>query len=350
MAPVKSSFMFLVKPGKQFEFELEPFYFNNTSKALEPLSAASKTVPRDKKVPFGPVEKLFKVDEEILEILNIKEEKIQLLRSKLSPLLDNEDSMLKNLIFQFHDKSTDALIAALNSLVEKFHESENCRKHLDSVNNKGDVVNTEDIVKDSDTEDVSERSLLEDEMKCSSVSLLSKNSSKRCSLRLSKNSSKRCSLQVSSAGSFYSDKSKKAKTDERDSDETEYSDEELNKETKEIDDDATLTEKEDLMKRIGAVISEARFMGIKCDRCEIPTALLIDRDTVARLKESLVKHPDKTQCIVGVVGLADSDDVAKPIGNYQVFVNAELFLAVQELSFEGFDFYGKDKGKSSTII
>ena len=199
MAPLKSSYMFFVKPGEKYEFELEVLFYNNTTKGLEPISAASKTVPRDKKCAFGPVMKINAIDEEVFEIFNCKEENIQLFRSKLAPLLDSEDSMLKNVILKLNDKSTAALTCALNSVVEKFHVPESLKKLRDD---KHDFAAEE-----------SETSLLEDtgdDLECHSVSLLSKNSSKRCS------------IQISNAGSVYGEK--RAKKDTADSDATEFSD------------------------------------------------------------------------------------------------------------------------------
>ena len=50
MAPIKSNYMFFVRPGKKVKFEVEASFFNNSSKVLEPLSAAPHSVPREKKV------------------------------------------------------------------------------------------------------------------------------------------------------------------------------------------------------------------------------------------------------------------------------------------------------------
>ena len=104
------------------------------------------------------------------------DEKITLLRSKLSPMLDCEDSMLKKTIISFMDKSNSALLCALNALLDKFH----------------DEANIKEPVEESDME----KSLLEDSTsmsKCNSVSLLRANSSSRCSLK------------ISSAGSLYNE-------------------------------------------------------------------------------------------------------------------------------------------------
>ena len=100
---------------------------------------------------------------------------------------------------------------------------------------------------------------------------------------------------------------------------------------------------EDLMLRISQIISEACFVGVTADMCEIPSTLLVNRDLVAGLKESLMTYPDKCQCLVGVVAILDNKVDKKRVGQYQVYVNPELFVALQELSFEGIDFYGDDR-------
>ena len=98
---------------------------------------------------------------------------------------------------------------------------------------------------------------------------------------------------------------------------------------------------ENLILRIQTVIKEAKFVGVVIEKCEVPSALLISRDIVANLKDSLLNHPDKTQCVIGVIKIVDENNSMN--GKHQVWVNAELFVAIQELSFEGIDFYGGDR-------
>ena len=340
----KSSFMFLLKPGEVYQFEIEPFFYNTTTKLLEPVSSSTKSTPRLKKVLFGPVQTITAVDEEVIEITNKKYEKIKLLRSKLSPMIDNEDSLLKNTILTFMNKSTSALVGALNALLERFHV-DSCK-----IPETLDVVGFGSPQLNSSTQSKADSSLLEESPgSCTSVSLLSKNSGKRCSLRFS------------SVGSLYSDHRKRARTDDS-GDETEVEDDEtmssadqsktskdLNvdegsdrDEDPDIDESDVTANKEDILIRIGQVISDAKYSGVKSDKCEVPSSLLIDRDIVANLKESLLKHPDKTQCIIGVVRVLD-EEKDKVVGKMQVFVNPELFVAIQELGFEGINFYGEDQ-------
>ena len=374
MAPNKSSFMFFLKPGDVYQFEIEVFFFNNKTKTVEPMSASSKQTPRVNKVRFGPVMKFIKIDEETFEIVNKEDEKLTLLRNKLSPMLDSEDSMLKKTIISFLDKSNSALLSALNALLDKFHEEANIKE----------LVEVSDV----------EKSLLEDSSsmsKCNSVSLLRVNSSSRCSLRISsagslykdnkdnqsadsdgrteteeeegdeddkkskrrRNTRKRLSHEISQPDSEC-DGSKRSKRVESDSDteseefktkedhlKSEYkngSDEDGDDSAEADEDVEDSAEKEDLMEVINKVIEEARFVGIHSENCEVPSALLVNRESVATLRDSLVKHPDKCQCLIGVVRVIkeDTEDI---VGKFQVYVNPELFIAVQELSFEGIKVY-----------
>ena len=310
MAPNKSSFMFFLKPGDVYQFEIEVFFFNNKTKTVEPMSASSKQTPRVNKVRFGPVMKFIKIDEETFEIVNKEDEKLTLLRNKLSPMLDSEDSMLKKTIISFLDKSNSALLSALNALLDKFHEEANIKE----------LVEVSDV----------EKSLLEDSSsmsKCNSVSLLRVNSSSRCSLRISsagslykdnkdnqsadsdgrteteeeegdeddkkskrrRNTRKRLSHEISQPDSEC-DGSKRSKRVESDSDteseefktkedhlKSEYkngSDEDGDDSAEADEDVEDSAEKEDLMEVINKVIEEARFVGIHSENCEVPSALL----------------------------------------------------------------------------
>ena len=332
----KSSYTFVVKSGVHYEFEIEPVFYNTTTKIVEPMSASSKSTPREKKVSFGPITKFIKVDEEVMEVVNKNDERIHLPLSKISPRIDPDDSRLKKTILCLVDKGVSALASALNALVNKFHD-ESCKKEVS-------------------------RSLTESVEDSSACSLLGE-SFPRCPSRslLSKNASKRCSQQMSSAGSMYSEDENRKKTKVIDSgDETEGEEDPIVKgsmgcnkleigaesEGEGGDDkgeEEAGTEEEDFMVRINEVVSQAIFMGILLEDCEVSSALMINRDIVARVKNSLQNHPDKTQCVIGVVRVVENMEDKKRVAKFQVFVNCEVFVAIQELSFEGIDFYGKDK-------
>lgn len=70
MASNKSTFTFLVMDGTtEYEFELEPVFFNTKTQLVEPLSSSPRSVPRDEK---KPIEKVTKIDEKNNKIENEK--------------------------------------------------------------------------------------------------------------------------------------------------------------------------------------------------------------------------------------------------------------------------------------
>ena len=90
----------------------------------------------------------------------------------------------------------------------------------------------------------------------------------------------------------------------------------------------------DIMDSVNEVIKNARYKSINPDWCEIPAGISVNKDLVSQLKDALVTHPDKTQVFLGVVCVTDDED--NMIGGFHVYVNPELFLALRELSLEGF--------------
>ena len=81
--------------------------------------------------------------------------------------------------------------------------------------------------------------------------------------------------------------------------------------------------------RISDVIEKAKFGGVHITDLSVPASVRIDRERVESIKSSL-SLPDKTQMWLGVIQKVDNE------GNTQhpldVYVNAELFLALQETS------------------
>ena len=98
----------------------------------EPLSASSRTTPRDKKVPFGPVKKVTVIDEQVIKIENETGDEVFLGVQKLAPLIDKEDSRLKQELINLQNKDTNVLAKCLNNLITKMH-GEEFRKNM-SVN------------------------------------------------------------------------------------------------------------------------------------------------------------------------------------------------------------------------
>ena len=69
MASNMSTFTSLVMDGTEYEFELEPVFFNTKTQLVEPLSSSPRSVPRDEK---KPIEKVTKIDEKNNKIENEK--------------------------------------------------------------------------------------------------------------------------------------------------------------------------------------------------------------------------------------------------------------------------------------
>ena len=99
---------------------------------VEPLSASSRTTPRDKKVPFGPVKKVTVIDEKVIKIENDTGIEVFLEVEKLAPLIDKEDSRLKKELIILQNKDPNVLAKSLNDLITKMH-GENFRRNM-SVN------------------------------------------------------------------------------------------------------------------------------------------------------------------------------------------------------------------------
>ena len=167
---------------------------------MEPLSASSKSTPRAKKVPFGPIVVFKDVDDEVIEITNKHDERIQLFRSKLSPILDNEDSFLKKTVVAFQKRNNSALVSALNALVMKFHKCLKVEQKEEQTSILLEPTNTA-----SSSYQADDQSLLDESIsRCSSISLLRKNSSKQCS------------QQMHASGSLYGIRAKTASDDSDD--------------------------------------------------------------------------------------------------------------------------------------
>ena len=119
MSVCKSTFTFLLKEGEDFEYQLEPFFLNTKSQEVEPLSASPNSTPRANKKPFGAILKIVKIDEDIIQILNKESEVLCLEVKRLSPLIDTDESRLKNALTDLKVKPTDELVNSMSQLVAK---------------------------------------------------------------------------------------------------------------------------------------------------------------------------------------------------------------------------------------
>ena len=119
MSVCKSTFTFLLKEGEDFEYQLEPFFLNTKSQEVEHLSASPNSTPRANKKPFGAILKIVKIDEDIIQILNKESEVLCLEVKRLSPLIDTDESRLKNALTDLKVKPTDELVNSMSQLVAK---------------------------------------------------------------------------------------------------------------------------------------------------------------------------------------------------------------------------------------
>ena len=296
-------------------FGLEAFYFNHKTHDLEPMSSSSKSTPRALKKPFGAITEIVALDEEVFEIRNSEDERICLRYSKVSPLLEREDTMIKKTLVAVYARGLGALISTLNSLIKKFQDGND--------NELTSLPNTP-IKKDPNTSENLEASLIESEESCLGLT----------------RGSKRQSVSVVSDDESEDDKhveTPKKRSRNLQGDGSEISNCKEGADTQENVAGTNDKEEDSIMSRIEEVIEKSRYKSINPDWCAVPDGIIVDRESVSRLKEALLSHPDKTQCLLGVVCVGDGEGNIQ--GGFKVYVNPELFLALRELKFEGTSFF-----------
>ena len=281
------------------------------------MSASPKSTPRLMKKPFGPVFGLSALDEEVFEITNFENEKIALKFSKLSPLLEQEESMIKKTLMAVFEKGLFALVSTLNTLIRKFHSASignGCTSSPPST----------PIKKDPAASPVSQQS-----QPGSTCLGLTHSSSKNLSVSLLATQGESASEESEPEEQGSPKKKVKKITYEDNADVIDVA-----QVAGEDDIDNGEGDQFDIMDSVNEVIKNARYKSINPDWCEIPAGISVNKDLVSQLKDALVTHPDKTQVFLGVVCVTDDED--NMIGGFQVYVNPELFLALRELSLEGF--------------
>ena len=328
----QSSFTFVVKPGSSFMFELEPFYYNLKTKMLEPMSACSKSTPRSLKEPFGPIKDFAAIDSELFEIQNFKEETITLKYSKLSPRLESEDSMIKRTLIAMYDRGVPALVSGLNSLLDKFH-NQNTQTGGETdprtpSSGRGDPLETSvssTLEGGSSFQEAECSTSLSRTSTSSSVSLLRRDEQiyREDQLSPCKKAKVASALNIQEV----TNKDVDLELDVMDGERSE----------KQVTNDP---DKLSRLSRIELVIEESKYQSISPDICEVPPSVIVNRDLVNELKDSLKSHPDKTQCFLGVVCVIDEE--GNQSKKFQVYVNPELFLAIIELQHDGFCFYNEN--------
>ena len=334
----KSVYTFIVKEGLKYKNELEPFYFNQGLKVIEPMSASPNSKPKHLKVSFGPIQSVELIADNMIEIKNKDCESLILDFEKFNPVIENTPSKTKEMLIKIKEKgSCEGLFKCLKTLLEKLHSVDN----LICSSTECDTLNYTSTPKkqlQEDDEDEgfatqSERDLGHNEtiMDCSDAN---ENSNEEVSEQVSvinnDNSdvpmlSKQLSLTIDEEDVYQisDDESVKSNSKKRTYDE-------------EIDVSLTSGDNENdntLMSEIEDIVAEAEFTVVSFDDSKIPSTVKIDAELVCKLKELLLHTLDKTQCIVGFVAKLDENGCR--CGKLDVCVNAELYVAYFELQLEG---------------
>ena len=106
------------------------------------------------------------------------------------------------------------------------------------------------------------------------------------------------------------------------------------RENEEIDDDEDVEPGSvDIHAYAEKVIADARYKALNGDALQVPACLNINQAKVADLKSLLMSTPDKTQTWCGGVVVVDENDVR--VSPIWIYVNHEIYVAMQELACEG---------------
>ena len=315
MTASKCTYTFLVKEGVDYEHELEPFYLNTKSNVIEQVSPSSRTTPRQNKKPFGPISEVYQVDEKIIKIVNKDQEGVLLFVDRLSPLMDKEDTRMKETLIRLKDESTSVLVQTLNDIITGFHSFEFKRKV---------PLKRQETLPSSSLSSGLNDSTFSTEVESTPTS------SRRISVKLSFDGStfgqnptvSKRRLQVEEVERYASAKNAK-KCGAEDEHEKVSGDGESEEEEQ---------ENIDIMAYAEQVIKAARYRGIDSEKLEVASCLRIDHLKVERLKKLISSTPDKTMTWCGAIVVLEDGKVVSP---YYVYVNPEIFLAMKQLQGEG---------------
>ena len=239
---------------------------------------------------------------------------------RLSPLIDSDESRLKIELIDLKEKSTEEIVNSLSQLVAKV-SSEECQRKK--------VIRQATLPKESQDNENSESDLE--------------------SLPVGK----KLSVSYKSAGSYYEKstsvgerKSRANSGEPNQSLKRKLVDTEDNSDGKDLrkendDGDAEDDEEEDIDTEQESdihayaekVISDARYKAFNADALQVPPCLKINQEKVADLKHLLMSTPDKTQTWCGGVVVVDEEGVR--VSPVWVYVNQEIYVAMQELACEG---------------
>ena len=123
---MKSLFSFKAISGAGGKSGIHGLYKNQSSGQIEELSASSQQTPKDRKLPFGQIEMVTRINSDVLRITNSSGGEIDLLWAKLSPQIIPGDSNLKQILFKSkEEKSSITFVSLLNKCISKYKTHSN---------------------------------------------------------------------------------------------------------------------------------------------------------------------------------------------------------------------------------
>ena len=307
-------FTFISVPGTLCFRELEVFYFNQSSQTLESISASSKTVKKELKVPFGPLQRVNQSDK-VIEIVNMKGVTLSLYTENLKPMLDKSNSELKKTLLNIIERADYSLLAkVINDEINMYHDAgqsgvekeqapspdeveltppEDTDEFDDSYNSPSPSPNKEKY--EGNSPNLNDSGLGRSQMQ----KLPSENGSDTSEVSPSQPLNRQISINVELTP-------KKA----------------YNQSAKEVATSCDMSEK------IKDIIKDVSFKFVPLEDIEVPAKLTINKQLVNELKVSLETFPDRTQVFLGLVGKVRDDKLE---GKFEVWVNPELYVAITQI-------------------
>ena len=234
---MKSLFSFKAISGAGGKSGIHGLYKNQSSGQIEELSASSQQTPKDRKLPFGQIKTVTRINSDILRITNSSGDEIDLLWAKLSPQIIPGDSNLKQILFKSkEEKSSITFVSLLNKCILKY------KTHSNSESNE----------KSSDVN-------------------FSPGSSQETASNEEKRPTETSPSQI-------------------ENDHTRSSSEATGADTQSSNE----TTGEDIESKIQQIISEALFAKLNLEQLEIPEGVYVDKERMQQLRGAM-KFEDKTQ-------------------------------------------------------
>ena len=356
--PLKCTYTFKLVRGDSYKWEIEIFFFNHGVGELEPLSSSSQTVARSCKVPFGFIESVTHLSTERLGVSNKTGQRVALEFTKLSPMLDVNDSKLKRTLLHFKSISCAHVVGMLNKLIGEFHSDslkiDSSQSYINDSNVQMELVvestrkrmelfeSSSESGYESNNLSKRSRSLV---IESQTVSILNETVEYRTEDSeedIHSSPLLTCASPSMVQSTPIKDMEKSIIRDLQNVGESQVLDESHNKSVNldtgkildEIDKESSKSDHDSLMSQIKEIIGEVELKALQFENIVVPKEVSLDLSKVQKLREYLVNTPDKTKSsLIGVIALEDEGN--GQIDKYECWVNAELFTALSHLSLEG---------------